>query len=266
MSTSVGTAYGPPDPLQLAAWQRQLAGAVPAAVLAWAVEVFAGRLVLGSALGAEDQVLVQMIASAELSIPVFTLDTGRLFPECHDLMAQTEARYGIRIQVFCPEAAAVEALVAEHGPTVFRQSVALRQRCCAVRKLQPLRRALAGKAAWVCGLRGTQSVTRAEVQVVEWDGANGLYRICPLAHWTEADVWSYIRTQQVPYNPLHDRGYPSLGCACCTRPIVAGEGVRAGRWWWEAPEHKECGLHLRVGAAGAVTLARRSGPGASVSE
>ena len=258
MNTQASTTHSQPDPERLAAWQRQLAGAPPEAVLAWAVATFGERLVVGSALGAEDQVLVQRMVAAGLSIPIFTLDTGRLFPECHDLMVQTEERYGVRYQVFCPEAAEVEALVAAHGPNPFRQSVALRHRCCAVRKLQPLRRALAGKAAWVCGLRGSQSATRAEVQVVDWDHANGLYKISPLAQWSEAEVWAAIREHAIPYNPLHDRGYPSIGCACCTRATVPGEDVRAGRWWWEAAEKKECGLHLRVDAAGAVTVTRGS--------
>ena len=232
------------DDPELGAWQRQLVGAAPEAVLGWAVRTFGDRLVIGSGLGAEDQLLVHLMVTAGLSIPVFTLDTGRLFPECHDLMAQTEERYGIRFQVFCPEAAEVEALVGEHGPNLFRQSVALRRRCCEVRKLQPLRRALAGKAAWVCGLRGGQSVTRADLREVEWDSGNGLYKISPLAQWTEAEVWSTIRKHGIPYNPLHDKGYPSIGCACCTRPTAPGEEVRAGRWWWEEPEHKECGLHV----------------------
>ena len=260
---------GAPAVERLAVWRRQLAGAAPAAILAWAARTFGSGLVFGSALGAEDQVLLHLLVTAGLQIPIFTLDTGRLFPEVHELLAQTEARYGVRFGVFCPEAAAVEALVAEHGSDLFRRSVALRRECCAVRKLQPLRRALAGKAAWICGLRGGQSVTRAELQVVDWDSANGLYKISPLAAWTEADVWSAIRAHGIPYNPLHDRGYPSIGCACCTRATAPGEDVRAGRWWWEAPEQKECGLHPQVDAAGALTVTRRTTcqpalPGAAV--
>ncbi|OGV74175.1 MAG: phosphoadenosine phosphosulfate reductase [Lentisphaerae bacterium RIFOXYB12_FULL_65_16] len=228
-----------------------MAGSAPEAVLAWAAQTFGDRVVFGSSLGAEDQVLVHMIATVKLQIPVFTLDTGRLFAESYDLMAQTEERYGIRLQVFCPDAAEVEALVAEHGPNLFRKSVALRRLCCEVRKIHPLRRALAGKAAWICGLRADQSMTRSSLQVVEWDAANGLFKISPLAGWTDAAVWSFVRTHQVPCNPLHERGYPSIGCACCTRAVAPGEDVRAGRWSWETPEKKECGLHAHAAASAA---------------
>jgi phosphoadenosine phosphosulfate reductase len=240
-----------PNPDQLAVWQRQLDGEAPEAVLNWAVQTFGAELTFGSSLGAEDQVLTDMVARLRLPVPIFTLDTGRLFPECHDLIAATEAQYGLRFRVFCPDATELEALVAAHGINLFRHSVELRRRCCEVRKVQPLRRALAGKVAWICGLRGGQSVTRAGLRVLDWDADNGLYKISPLAQWTDASVWAYVRAHGVPCNPLHERGFPSIGCACCTRPVAPGEDVRAGRWWWESPEKKECGLHAcRLKGAG----------------
>lgn len=231
---------------QAAAWSAVLTGAPAERLLAWAADWFAGTIAFASSLGAEDQVLTHLIALHAPNVPAFSLDTGRLFPETYDLLRATERRYGLRIQVYFPQAAAVEALVNEHGIDAYRESIELRKECCRVRKVEPLRRALAGRAAWICGLRRDQAVTRREMAPVEWDAANGLYKINPLADWSEAQVWEFIRAHQVSYHTLHDRGFPSLGCACCTRAIAPGEDVRAGRWWWENPEHKECGLHHRL--------------------
>ncbi len=208
---------------------------------AW--EAFGEGLVFATSLAAEDQVITEIIARNGWPIPHVTLDTGRLFPETYTLLAETEKRYGVRIRVFFPDAAAVEALVAERGVNLFYESVENRKLCCRVRKLEPLRRALAPYRAWLCGLRREQSVTRAGLRVVEEDRANGLIKVNPLAGWTEQEVWGVVAARAIPYHPLHDRGYPSIGCACCTRAVARTEGVRAGRWWWEAPEHKECGLH-----------------------
>jgi len=228
---------------QAAGWTRELAGACAADILRWAAETFAGQVALASSLGLEDQVLTDLLAHHSPALPIFTLDTGRLFPETYDLLARTERCYGLKINITFPAVDEVERWVNEHGIDAYRQSVELRKECCRVRKVAPLRRALAGFAAWICGLRREQAVTRRDVSVVEWDGALGLFKINPLIDWSEAQVWAAIRAHDVPYHPLHDQGFPSIGCACCTRAVAPGEDVRAGRWWWESPEHKECGLH-----------------------
>lgn len=214
-------------------------------ILRQAAELYDGRIVFASSFGAEDQVLTHMIAGLGLDIPISTLDTGRLFPETYDLWAQTERTYGIRITPFMPDTAEAEKLVLEKGINLFRHSIDERHDCCRVRKLRPLTRMLSGKSAWICGLRSAQSITRRAIRPMERDETNGLVKISPLADWSEEDVWDYIRAWNVPYNPLHDRGYPSIGCACCTRAVKRTEDVRAGRWWWEPSEHRECGLHRR---------------------
>ena len=228
------------------ALRAELEGKDPETVLRRAWETFGDGLVFATSLAAEDQVITDIIVRNGWPIPFVTLDTGRLFPETYEVLAETERRYGIKVKVFFPDRGQVEAMVAEQGINLFRESVAARKRCCFVRKIEPLRRALAPYKAWLCGLRREQSVTRAGVQVVEDDAANGLVKVNPLAAWSEQDVWGYIAARQVPYNPLHDRGFPSIGCACCTRAVTRTEDVRAGRWWWEEPEHKECGLHREV--------------------
>jgi len=224
-------------------YRRQARGLNAEETLRWAARTFAGGLTVASSLGAEDQVLVHMIARGDLGIPVFTLDTGRMFNESYELMATTQAALGVTITPYFPDAAEVEAMVAGHGINLFYDSVEQRKRCCNVRKVRPLRRALAGKSAWVTGLRRAQSVTRTALETVEWDEQNGLVKISPLADWSEDDVWEYIRANDVPYNALHDRGFPSIGCAPCTRAVAPGADPRSGRWWWEHPEHRECGLH-----------------------
>jgi phosphoadenosine phosphosulfate reductase len=202
----------------------------------------------GTSFGAEDMVLLDMIAQRRHPIEVFTLDTGRLPEETHTLMARAAERYRIRLRVFCPDAPAVEQYVRIHGVNAFYHSVAQRKECCHVRKVEPLTRALAGRRAWVTGLRREQSPARAALPVEEFDPVHSIDKFNPLADWTLDDVWSYIRLHDVPYNALHDRGYPSIGCAPCTRAVSAGEDLRAGRWWWEAAGAKECGLHpLAVG-------------------
>lgn len=208
-------------------------------------EEYAGRIVFTTSFGAEDQVITDIIAREKLSIPIVTLDTGRLFPETYELWAETEVRYGLRVQAYTPERALLEDLVNTQGIALYRQSLEGRHACCEVRKLEPLGRALAGAAAWVTGLRREQSVTRTETAARERDEARGLWKINPLVDWSEQDVWNYIRAYDVPYNTLHDKGYPSIGCACCTRAVKRTESIRAGRWWWEQPEHRECGLHNR---------------------
>lgn len=197
-----------------------------------------------SSLGAEDMVLTDIVFGDGLPIEVFTLDTGRLPNETYALLDAIAARYGARPRVLFPRAEAVEAYVASHGVNGFYNSVELRKACCHIRKVEPLRRALAGKKAWITGLRRAQSASRQEVAVESFDAENGLMKFNPLVDWSNDEVWAYIRTHAVPYNALHDRGYPSIGCAPCTRAVAPGEDIRAGRWWWENPESKECGLHV----------------------
>jgi phosphoadenosine phosphosulfate reductase len=201
--------------------------------------------VLASSFGAEDMVLIDLIARARLPIGVFTLDTGRLPQETHDLMHRVRLHYGIAIAVYAPQPDAVQSFVREHGPNAFYDSIALRQQCCGIRKSEPLRRALSGARAWIAGLRRSQGITRQAIATEEHDATHGLPKFNPLAEWSEDEVWAYLRGHRVPCNALHDRGYPSIGCAPCTRAIQPGEDIRAGRWWWERPDQKECGLHRR---------------------
>jgi len=212
-------------------------------LLSTALERFGDKVALATSVSAEDQVVTDLLCHLTQRPRIFTLDTGRLPQETYDTIAATEERYGIRIKVLFPDCAEVRAMVDEHGLNLFHKSVELRRRCCYVRKVLPLRRELATLKAWITGLRREQTLTRAGVERVEWDEANGLVKINPLADWDTQQVWDYIREHDVPYNPLHDRGYPSIGCAPCTRAVRCTEELRAGRWWWEAPEHKECGLH-----------------------
>lgn len=214
------------------------------ALLKEAVDTYEGNLSLANSLGVEDMVLTDLIAKHAPAIGMFVLDTGRLPEETLELLAKTRNAYpDIATQVYYPEAADVEAYVAEQGINGFYKGQEERKGCCFVRKIKPLKRALADKKAWITGLRREQSVTRDEIQLTEWDEGNGLHKLNPLADWTEKEVWAYVKANQVPYNALHDRHYPSIGCAPCTRAISVGEDVRAGRWWWENPESKECGLH-----------------------
>lgn len=197
-----------------------------------------------SSLGAEDMVLADAIWTAGLPITVFTLDTGRLPRATLELLERAQSHYGRKIQVFRPDEVAVAGYVTRHGLNAFYESVELRKACCHIRKVVPLAAALRGRDAWLTGLRREQSVTRAELPAREFDAAHGLVKFNPLADWTEAEVWDYLRRRGVPYNALHDRGYPSIGCEPCTRAIRPGEDVRAGRWWWEQRDSKECGIHV----------------------
>jgi phosphoadenosine phosphosulfate reductase len=195
--------------------------------------------------GAEDMVVLDLIRRHVLPIRIFTLDTGRLPQATYRLMQRVEQRYGHCVETWCPDAAAVQQLVGRDGINGFYDSVDKRKACCGVRKLEPLTRALDGVAAWVTGLRAGQSVTRQALAAREWDDERALAKFNPLAEWSETDVWDYVRALDVPYNELHDRQYPSIGCAPCTRAISVGEDIRAGRWWWESPATKECGLHTK---------------------
>lgn len=214
-------------------------------VLTWFMKEYKGRIALSSSMGAEDQVLTDMVMRIDPEVKIFTLDTGRLFYETYELIERTSLRYKKNIEIYFPSPAEVERMVTEKGINLFYQSIENRKECCRVRKIEPLKRAFKGLEVWICGLRRNQSATRTENQMVEWDEANGLIKLNPLIDWSEQDVWEYIKANGVPYNPLHDKGFPSIGCQPCTRAIEPGEDVRAGRWWWENPETKECGLHNR---------------------
>ena len=199
---------------------------------------------LASSLSAEDMVITDAILGRELGIEIFTLDTGRLHAETLNVVSAIRERYGYEVRVFRPDPAAVSGYVASFGRNAFYESIELRKRCCHIRKVEPLERALACKTAWITGQRRDQAATRAGLKVEEYDAARRMVKFNPLADWTEAEVWDVIREKDIPYNALHDQGYRSIGCAPCTRPTVAGEDARAGRWWWELHEVRECGLHL----------------------
>ncbi len=202
-----------------------------------------GRIVFTTSFGIEDQAISHAVFTQRLSIEVVTLDTGRLFPETYDLWAETERRYGVTIRALYPDHSACEALVAGQGIEGFRASVAARQACCGVRKIEPLRRALAGAAAWVTGLRADQSDERAHIQFVAYDPLQAVLKVAPLADWSRAQVADYVLAESIPQNVLHERGFLSIGCAPCTRAVAPGEPERSGRWWWEQESKKECGLH-----------------------
>jgi phosphoadenosine phosphosulfate reductase len=206
-----------------------------------------GRLVYSNSLGAEAMVLTDIIWTHLPDIDVFSIDTGRLHEETYGLLERLQRRYRRTIRVVYPEAQALERLVARQGVNGFYHSLEARLECCRIRKLEPFKRAVAGYQAWITGVRREQTPGRAHGQLTEWDAEHGLYKVSPLLDWSESEIWQYIRSRQLPYNPLHDRHYPSIGCAPCTRAIQPGESRRAGRWWWEQAESRECGLHPRAG-------------------
>jgi len=203
-----------------------------------------GPAVFASSLAAEDMVLTDLILKSKLGIGIFSLETGRLHKETLAMLDKVKERYGYEIALYKPQPEAVDAYVSQNGLNAFYDSIDMRKECCRIRKVEPLGRALAGKKSWVTGQRRAQSATRTSLMVEEDDPAHMMTKFNPLADWSEEDVWNYIRDNDVPYNALHDQGYPSIGCEPCTRAIQPGEDVRAGRWWWEDPDSKECGLHM----------------------
>ncbi len=224
-------------------WNSRFEKEGPEKVITWFLEAFKGRIALSSSMGAEDQVLTAMVTAADPGVRIFTLDTGRLFPETYDLIEETNKRFNTKINICFPEREAVEKMVSEHGINLFYHTIENRKMCCRIRKVESLKRALKGLDVWICGLRKDQSVERFYNRMIEWDEANGLIKLNPLINWTEKQVWDYIRENAVPYNSLHDKGFPSIGCQPCTRAVDPGEDIRAGRWWWEESEKRECGLH-----------------------
>jgi phosphoadenosine phosphosulfate reductase len=213
--------------------------------LRWALTSFGERIAIASSFGAEDVVLIDMAVRIDPAVKIFTLDTGRLHQETYDVMDKIRERYNINIEVCFPDKNKVQEMVKKHGLNLFYESTDLRKLCCRLRKIEPLLEKLEDLDAWICGLRQEQAVTRFEIKKVENDHLNNIIKINPLTDWTEEEVWEYIRKNSVPYNKLHDIDFPSIGCAPCTRAIKPCEEIRAGRWWWEEPEKKECGLHSR---------------------
>lgn len=217
----------------------------PQKLLEWGIKEFHPSIALAWS-GAEDAAVVDMLVKINSKARIFTLDTGRLNPETYDLIDRVREKYGIDIEVKFPDAAEVEEMVCEQGVNLFYQSVENRKLCCNVRKVQPMKRMLSTLDAWITGLRRDQAVTRTVLKKIEIDETfGGIVKLNPLAYWSHKDVWDYIHKNNVPYNELHDRGYPSIGCAPCTRSVKPGEDIRAGRWWWESPEGRECGLHVK---------------------
>ncbi|MBI3292312.1 MAG: phosphoadenylyl-sulfate reductase [Elusimicrobia bacterium] len=231
--------------IDIAATAQQLENQTAHEVVRWVLETFHPKVALASSFGAEDVVLIDMMVKVNPKARVFTLDTGRLPYETYEVMDAIREKYKISIEVMFPDTQAVETMVRERGLNLFYHSIENRKMCCGVRKVEPLKRALKGLDAWITGLRRDQGVTRTQVQKVERDLDHGnIIKVNPLADWTWDQVWAYIRANHIPYNKLHDQHYPSIGCAPCTRAVKHGEDPRAGRWWWEAPEQKECGLHV----------------------
>lgn len=204
---------------------------------------YSGAIVFSSSFSFEDQVITHMIASQQLPIQIFTLDTGRLFAETYSVWSSTIDRYKIRVKAYYPNHGLLENFVQEKGPNAFYNSVENRKDCCFIRKVEPLKRALAGNAIWVTGLRAEHSAARQDLQQIEWDESNQIIKYHPILDWSTEQVAAYIQENNIPYNPLHDKGFVSIGCAPCTRAVKEGEDFRAGRWWWEDANKKECGLH-----------------------
>lgn len=229
------------------ALNEQLKDLHPQEIIKFLLENYGGKITLGSSLGAEDQVLTEMLASAGSDFNIFTLDTGRIFPETYDVIDETNKKYDITIEVYFPDKDQVEEMVNKKGINLFYDTIENRKECCRIRKIVPSKRALAGNEIWITGLRKDQSLERFYTKTAEWDEGNKIIKVNPLLNWSEKDVWNYIKEKTVPYNKLHDKGFPSIGCQPCTRAIEKGEDFRAGRWWWESAEHNECGLHVQKG-------------------
>jgi phosphoadenosine phosphosulfate reductase len=224
---------------------KQLDQLNPAEALALLCDWFPGKVVFSTSLGQEDQAITEIIAKNNLGVNIFTLDTGRLFYETYDLLARTIVKYGLDIKTYYPNTHSVEDFVRTKGINGFYESPENRKSCCYIRKVEPLKRALKGNSIWITGLRAEQSANRGGMKKLEWDESNRIFKFNPLLNWSMKDLLSYIDAHSIPYNPLHDKGFASIGCAPCTRAIEPGEDPRAGRWWWESSK-KECGLHSQA--------------------
>ncbi len=214
-------------------------------ILRYFIQEYKGKVAFATSLGIEDQAITDMIIKLDKTTKIFTLDTGRIFPETYEVIEKTNKKYDIKIEVYFPDNKQVEEMVNAKGVNLFYENVENRKMCCNIRKTIPLKRALENVDVWVTGIRKDQSITRFYTPLVEWDDSHQVMKVNPLLKWTEKDTWKYIKENGVPYNKLHDNGFTSIGCQPCTRAIEPGEDIRAGRWWWEAPEQKECGLHVR---------------------
>jgi phosphoadenosine phosphosulfate reductase len=223
--------------------RQQTAGMAPGSALAWLANAFEGEIVFSTSFGWEDQVITHMIFSMNLPIKVFTLETGRLFPETYYVWNRTMEIYGKPIHAYYPNNEALEKMVNAKGPSSFYESVENRKECCGIRKIEPLKRALKGNKIWITGIRAEQSPNREGMDHIEWDAGNQLVKFHPIFEWSLDEVKTYIKNNNIPYNTLHDHGFPSIGCQPCTRAVQPGEDFRAGRWWWEDQSKKECGLH-----------------------
>lgn len=223
--------------------KRALNGLQAEEIIAYVAAQYGNRVVFSTSFGVEDQVLTHMLAAKARDTSVFTLETGRLFPETYYVWNRTLERYNMPIRAFYPQTDALEVMVSDKGPTSFYESVENRKECCFIRKIEPLRRAIKGFDVWITGIRAEQSSNREDMGIVEWDEGNAIIKVHPLFHWTLAEVEGFLKAFNVPYNPLHDKGFLSIGCQPCTRSVGAGEDFRAGRWWWEDKSKKECGLH-----------------------
>lgn len=226
-------------------WNKEVKDASPKEIIAFAFEKIEGLIAMASSLSVEDQLLTAIIAEGKYPCHFFTLDTARLPQETYDVIAKTEETFNIRIECMFPDTKAVEKMVKAHGINLFYKNIELRKLCCSIRKTEPLRRALQGKSAWITGLRREQSITRISLPIFELDVHTNLIKINPIADLFEQEVWNEIHNKNIPYNKLQDDGYRSLGCLPCTRPVSKDDDFRAGRWWWENPESKECGLHVK---------------------
>ncbi|HMR18275.1 MAG TPA: phosphoadenylyl-sulfate reductase [Sphingobacterium sp.] len=224
--------------------KEKLTGLDATQIIQYVSARYADRSVFSTSFGIEDQVVTHMLAAAESSTAIFTLETGRLFPETYYVWNRTLERYRLPIKAYYPNTEAVENMVTTKGPSSFYDSVENRKECCYIRKIEPLKRAIQGFEIWITGIRAEQSPNREDMDFIEWDEGNQIVKIHPLFHWTLTDVESFLKQYNVPYNPLHDKGFPSIGCQPCTRAISPGEDFRAGRWWWEDKSKKECGLHV----------------------
>jgi phosphoadenosine phosphosulfate reductase len=230
----------------LAEYQRQLQDKNAQEIVSWAVDTFGcQKIILATSFSVEDQVLTDMILAANAKARIFTLDTGRLFQETYETWQKTVDFWKSKIEVYFPDPVEISDLMKDYGPNLFYRSVEERKLCCAVRKTHSLQKVLKSVDSWICGLRREQAVTRFSTEPIEWDESHQIYKINPLYNWSEKQVWDYIKSRSIPYNPLQEQGFRSIGCQSCTRAIGPEDDIRDGRWWWEEPEHKECGLHNR---------------------
>jgi len=226
-------------------WNLKFGNGSAEELLSFFLKEYSGAIALSSSFSVEDQLLTEMVVNIDPNTRIFTLDTGRLFPETYDLIDRTSKKYNKPIEVFFPDPADVESMVRDKGMNLFYSSIENRKLCCNLRKIKPLARAMKGLKVWITGLRREQSVTRVDMQMIEWDENNNLLKLNPLINWTEDEVWKRVKERNIPYNPLHKKGFVSIGCQPCTRAVLPGEDPRAGRWWWENPDTRECGLHKR---------------------